>query len=80
MHKNCLFIIAASGSAQKDSRHASYKRSEYLWWPRNSGDAVDESKIRRYLTFDLECEVLGQSTAFMVTPEKEQAIGETYLQ
>src|SRR6266404_2231703 len=29
-HKNCLFMIAARGRAQKDSMHASYTRSEYL--------------------------------------------------
>ena len=30
MHKNCLFMTAASGNAQKESMHASYTASEYL--------------------------------------------------
>ena len=30
MQRNCLFMIAASGRAQKDCKHASYTRSEYL--------------------------------------------------
>ena len=30
MYKNCLFMIAAGGSAQNDSMHASYTRPEYL--------------------------------------------------
>ena len=30
IHKNCLFITAANGKAQKDSIHASYTFSEYL--------------------------------------------------
>ena len=34
MHKNCLFMIAASGKAQNDSMHASYMRSEYLCLPK----------------------------------------------
>ena len=33
MQKNCLFMIAAKGSAQKDCMHASYNRSEYLRLP-----------------------------------------------
>jgi hypothetical protein len=33
MQRNCLFMIAASGSAQKDSMQASYTRSEYLCLP-----------------------------------------------
>jgi len=28
--KNCLFIIAARGGAQNESKHASYRRFEYL--------------------------------------------------
>jgi hypothetical protein len=30
IHRNCLFIIAANGSAQNDSMQASYTVSEYL--------------------------------------------------
>ena len=33
MQKNCSFIIAARGSAQNDSKHASYRRVEYLCSP-----------------------------------------------
>ena len=33
MQRNCLFMMAAKGNAQKDSMHASYTRSEYLCLP-----------------------------------------------
>jgi hypothetical protein len=30
IHRNCLFMTAAKGNAQKESMHASYTASEYL--------------------------------------------------
>ena len=35
MQRNCLFMMAARGSAQKDSMQASYTRSVYLCLPSN---------------------------------------------
>ena len=66
MHRNCLFIIAANGSEQKDSMHASYTRSEYLCLPELVALARKERRKISSLTFQLESEVVSQMSALVI--------------
>ena len=44
-----------------------------------SENVLNRCKMRWYLTFDLERKVLGQTSTFMVTSEKVQAVWITYF-
>ena len=69
MQRNCLFMMAARGSAQKDSMQASYTRSEYLCLPSNlsGNNSFMWPKINH--TFQFEREVVGQMAAFVITTQ-----------
>jgi len=47
MQKNCLFMIAARGSAQNEFMQASYKRSEYFRLPARDSDQRVHDEYKR---------------------------------
>lgn len=59
-------MIAANGSEQKDSMHASYTRSEYLCLPELVVSAWKERRKIVSLTLELESKVVGQMSALMI--------------
>jgi hypothetical protein len=76
MQKNCLFMIAARGSAQNEFMQASYKRSEYLRLPVGKSDQRVQNECKMCpLTLEFEREVVSQMSAFMVSSQEEDGIG-----
>ncbi len=70
MHKNCLFMTAANGSAQKDSIHASYTRSLYLCLPTWNKCMHCQCEPGQ-LTFEFEGEIVCQMSAFMISAQQK---------
>lgn len=66
MHKNCLFMMAASGRLQKDSMQASYTRSEYLCRPGRANQYARHLLKQNRPTFQLKGKVVGQMPTFVI--------------
>lgn len=74
MQRNCLFMTAASGRAQKDSMHASYICSEYLCLPVKTNQEKSCQHAAETRTLKLEREVIRQVTTFMIAAKEEEGI------
>jgi hypothetical protein len=74
--KNCLFMMAARGSAQNEFMQASYTRSEYLRLPIRDSQLKDPQQLRMCrLTLEFEGEVISQMSTFVIASQEEDGIG-----
>lgn len=72
-------MMAARGRAQNESMQASYMRSEYLCLPMVRLGYRTTARLHVH-TFELEGEVIGQMTTFVVSSQEEQGIRVPYFQ